>query len=381
MTARPVRTNEVGKMRVNWVTHLPAPYRVPVFRALMQTWDLEVQCTEREDRIGTTGSENRGEDWKHSAFPDVPFRTLRTLRLRWKGVPLYVLLSRGTCRPQRVATSVLIGGWEVPAYWQTLAIARFLGQRTVGFYESPPATHKFSTGIISVLRRIFFSSLDAVVTPGSAATAGLLAMGIDRSKIYEGFNAVDVAFFAEATRALRRTDFTAGGYRFLYVGQFIARKRLLPLIRAFGAARGPEDHLTLVGSGAQRGALTAEVQRLHLEPWVTLHAPILNGDLPKVFADHDALVLISEEEVWGLVVNEALAAGLRVVVSGNCGVASSVAQMEGVNLVSEDLSDLPATLRALSARAEPHIQDPSILKLGPSEFAKVFDSALKGIPL
>jgi hypothetical protein len=88
--------------------------------------------------------------------------------------------------------AVLLGGWESPAYWQALIVARRRKLPTIGFFESTLQTSKCASGPIARARLHFFLLLDAVVVPGVAAEEAVLAMDVPRDRIHVGFNAADV---------------------------------------------------------------------------------------------------------------------------------------------------------------------------------------------
>jgi glycosyltransferase involved in cell wall biosynthesis len=275
--------------------------------------------------------------------------------------------------------AVLVGGWDAPAYWQVLALTKLCGVRTVAFYESTPASHRFDRGPIAGARRFFFNHVDGIVVPGVAARDGLIGMGVPPERIQTGFNAVDVHRFYEVAaqhRLMHTTD--AAGHRFIYVGQLIRRKRVDRIIEAFSAIAEGNDLLTIVGEGEEQQRITALIRNLNMESQVKLTPGILNVDVPVILSEHHTLVLASDEEVWGLVANEALASGLNVVVSENCGVAPSIKNMLGVHTAqTNSLRDLSTAMKASRAAWCGPISEPEILSNTPEEFAKVFYRALE----
>jgi glycosyltransferase involved in cell wall biosynthesis len=362
-----------------WITNMAAPYRIPVWKALAKWTTFEVALTEPDDDVGGSSSLNRGSDWRSTAHSDVKFTSLRTVRARWRGRPLYFLLPRSGLRSMRFLDAVLIGGWEAPAYWQVLALSKLRRVRSVAFYESTPESHRFDRGPIARARQIFFNNVDAVVVPGVAAHNGLVDMGVPRERIHTGFNAVDVRHFHEAATQHRQEHQVNGlGHRFIYIGQLIRRKRVDRIVEAFHAIAAEDDLLTIVGKGEEQPQIAALIRNLNLESQVRLIPEVLNADVPAILAEHHTLVLASDEEVWGLVANEALATGLNVVVSENCGVAPSIKDMNGVHTTqTNSLRDLSTAMKASRASWRGPISEPEILSHTPQEFARVFFGALK----
>jgi glycosyltransferase involved in cell wall biosynthesis len=114
-----------------------------------------------------------------------------------------------------------------------------------------------------------------------------------------------------------------------------------------------------------------------MESQVKVIPAIPNAEVPAILSAQHTLVLASDEEVWGLVANEALASGLNVVVSENCGVAASIKNMKGVHTApTNSLSDLSTAMRASRASWCGPIIEPEILSYTPQQFARVFYKAL-----
>jgi glycosyltransferase involved in cell wall biosynthesis len=371
--------HQAPKSRIVWITSVAAPYRIPVWRALAQWAAFEVALTVPDDRVGISASSNRAADWRSTNYPDVRFIPLRTMRAKWRGRPLYYLLPKSRLRSMRALDAVLIGGWEAPAYWQVLALGKLCGVRTIAFYESTPASHRFQRGPVAAARRFFLKRVDAVVVPGVAARDGLLKMGVAPNKIFVGFNAVDVRHFHEVAERHRRDHGAdAPGHRFIYVGQLISRKRVDHILEAFRTTAAEMDSLTIVGIGHEQTKIAELIRDLNLVSQVRVIPGVLNADVPRILSEHHTLVLASDEEVWGLVANEALASGLHVVVSANCGVAPSIQHMRGVHVaMTNRVTDIAAAMAKSRVSWSGPIREPEILKYTPEEFAKVFYQALR----
>lgn len=366
----PART--ASRFRVLWVTNVAAPYRVPVWQELSQLCDLEVALLENDERLSADVAANRGADWRSDRVRGLNMRTLATFRVA-RGEARYYALTRV---PRITQDAVLLGGWESPAYWQLLLVARLTGRRAVGFYESIARTQRHRRGAIAAARRWYFRSLDAVVVPGVEARDALLAMGVEAARISVGFNAVDVAEINVRATAARRSE-DAPGHRYLYVGRLIELKGVDLAIAAFAQARGNGDTLTIVGGGPLLDDLRALATRLGVADDVAFPGPVENADLPEILARHHTLVMPSREDVWGLVANEGLAAGLHVVVSSVAGVAASVSGMRGVFVVDPDVDGVAGGMRASARSWEGPVAEPEILAYDPKAFARVFAAALR----
>ena len=101
------------------------------------------------------------------------------------------------------------------------------------------------------------------------------------------------------------------------VGSLLPRKNFSGLVRAFAEVTTPDARLVIVGEGPMRGELEAEVARLGLADRVSL--PGYMTQPWEAYAGARAFAFASREESFGLVIVEALAAGLPVVVTPSDG--------------------------------------------------------------
>jgi len=171
---------------------------------------------------------------------------------------------------------------------------------------------------------------DAAFVGGASAASYLQNMGFPRERIWRGYNVVDNAFFESRADTLR-TDMT--GIRnklalpssfFLYVGRFSEEKNLMKLLKAYrlylSDTGGKAWGLVMAGSGPQEYKLRAMATSLGLKD-ICWPGFVQIDDLPNYYALASGFILPSVREPWGLVVNEAMASGLPVLVSVNCGCA------------------------------------------------------------
>jgi glycosyltransferase involved in cell wall biosynthesis len=168
---------------------------------------------------------------------------------------------------------------------------------------------------------------DAAFTAGASSAYYARSLGFPSSKIWRGYDVVDNGFFAECAAAARARgpsllrELGLPERIFLYVGRFSPEKNLDGLLdamveyrrRAGATAWG----LLLVGSGTQRAALARRAESMTGS--VAISDFKQAADLAEVYAAAAALILPSTSEPWGLVVNEAMAAGLPILASDRVG--------------------------------------------------------------
>ncbi|HEX3830085.1 MAG TPA: glycosyltransferase family 4 protein [Sporichthyaceae bacterium] len=315
---------EPARVSLLWITNISAPYRVPLWSALSDRLDLTVALL-------AEGAPNR--HWK-VALDDVPFRVVHCNSVvvqRNDYANQYYLPSRRLLRSigGRPAV-VLIDGWSSPAHLSALLLARALRVPVVVSYDSAEPNQRFRSGPVAAVRRWFLGQAAAVLTSGAGSTAAVRSAGVPHASIVQGFLGADVETFARGA-ALARSSEPSGpqpGHRYLYVGQLIERKNVANLIQAYAKIRNPADVLSVVGLGPLHDELLRVAEAVGGA--VDFLGHLDQHELISLYGRSHTLVLPSLEEVWGLVANEALAAGLNVVVSRCAGVVDEIAGMPGV---------------------------------------------------
>lgn len=195
--------------------------------------------------------------------------------------------------------------------------------------------------------RHFHRHAARVYTPSVCARDDLRALGIREVEVWG--RGVDVDVFRPRIAAREHAG-VSRPFRFLYVGRLAPEKNIELLIDAMALtqARHPDQamELHIAGDGPSRAALE---QRAAAAPGVTvrfLGAQDRRRDLPETYADADAFVYASTTETLGLVVLEAMSAGLPVVAAPAGGVAEHL--LHDINGLAYSAGDVTACVDAMS---------------------------------
>jgi rhamnosyl/mannosyltransferase len=134
--------------------------------------------------------------------------------------------------------------------------------------------------------------------------------------------------------------------RAIFIGRLVAYKGLDILLRALEQV--PDLRLDIVGSGPEGPRLRTLAQALAVTDRVRWYGEYPDDDLPRRMADADFLVLpsVTVEEMFGLVVLEAMAAA-RPVITTDLPSAVREVNVPGVTGLEVPLRDVPALARAL----------------------------------
>jgi glycosyltransferase involved in cell wall biosynthesis len=348
---------DVPRLRVLWLTNLPAPYRFPIWDRMSESVNLTVAfLLKRKNWRNWPAPENK--NWKHK------FLSLHSLQIKeYDIIPSF----RGSKSLLTNVDLAIIGGWESPMYIRTILLAKKKGIPVIQFYESFGDSHRFKSGPISRIRKWILSKPDNFVVISKLSAKALIAMGISEKKIVILYNPVDVSWFNSFAK-LHRVP-TTPGHKFIYVGQLIERKNIESIIRAFREIRSEMDTLTIAGEGHLLSYLKNLVESLGVSESVQFVGHQNQIELAQLYSRSDTLILASINEVWGLVVNEALAAGLQVVVSDKCGVAEFASGMKGVCICSTLQKSIEHAMKTSSRNWIGYVENPEIMNFTPEKFA------------
>lgn len=218
----------------------------------------------------------------------------------------------------------------------------------------------------------------------------LAKLGLSPENCFSGYDVVDNDRFASEAAKCREHDVSAWRMTdgklppyFLSSSRFIPEKNLFRLLDAYALYRRQADaggnpgqtprSLCILGDGELKSSLVAHAVSLGFEvvpsaPWDDLRAPgdaaapvvYLPGfrqinELPRFYAHADAAILASTKDTWGLVINEAMASSLPVLVSNRCGSAPELVR-EGANGYTFDpyrVDELAGLMTRLVALPEP----------------------------
>lgn len=201
------------------------------------------------------------------------------------------------------------------------------------------------------LSRDFCNQCDTVLAPSTKISRALSEWGV-RKPVVTLPTGVDTFTFSErdpeAVETFRERFGIAPGDRLLtFVGRLGLEKNVDSLIDAMSFVRSSGARLLVVGDGPYREDLERHIHKDRITDRVTFTGYLGRDDVRAAYHASDALFFASKSETQGLVVAEAMAAGLPVVAVDDLAIADAVA--DGVNgfLVPDDPQALAAAVDRL----------------------------------
>src|SRR5436190_16824114 len=216
-----------------------------------------------------------------------------------------------------------------------------------------------------MIKRRIVNLYSAALVGGKRHVEYLVELGMPVDRIFTGYDVVDNNYFCQKAQEVRghksdvRKQYGLAENYFLASARFIEKKNLPTLIRAYAAYRqkseasgNPPWDVVLLGDGPLREALKSQLSTLNLHRHVRLPGFKQYDELPVYYALAKAFAHASTTEQWGLVVNEAIASGLPVIVSNRCGCVPELVQGNGFTFEPTDEHELVSRLLQMASLSD-----------------------------
>ena len=356
-------------LKVLLVLSHPVQYATPVIRRYAQESGLEVTVAYSSLR----GAEaSLDPDFRVAVEWDIPLLD----GYRW-------VHPRDRAGP---ATRRLLGSWN-PGLWDLVRRARFdvvtcYGYRSGSFWIAAVAARASGSkllwatdairlsprdgGLVSraktplkrVLVPAIFATGHGVIAQSSRTVEFLKGIGVPVSRTFLIPFVIDNSYFergaaaADLASVRKEWDVPMDGFVALFSGKLVPWKRPQDLLDA--TARMAGSFAVFAGDGPLRHRLMRRAEQLGITERVRFLGFVNQSALPGTYAAADVLVLPSEFEPFGLVVNEAFASGTPVIASSACGAVGDLVRdnQTGLTYHCGDVATLSAWLVRLAESPE-----------------------------
>jgi glycosyltransferase involved in cell wall biosynthesis len=331
-------------LRITVVAPVAAPYREPLFEALNARADLECQV------IYADASQ---PSWD---VPDSFFATAHAY-------PAVHLASRQLPRPGRTpimfpsgletalaasAPDVIVASEYGPTAIRTRIWATHHGVPYLLLTECTPEINALLPPAQLRWHRRFAHLVDGAIAVSSPARRRLLDFGVEDARITVALQSADLSAI-RSTPPVRTDDGDRDTLRLISVGRLVPDKNVGVLLRAVTQAAvdlAPRRlALDVVGDGFLRARLEQTAAELGID--AHFHGHRSGAELAQLYARADAFALLSAYEPFGVVVREAAAACLPIIVSDVVGAVGDVA-IAGANALVVPPGDVSAAAVAIT---------------------------------
>lgn len=317
-------------MKLAFLTTHPIQYQVPVFRHLAASDGVQFQaifCTLPTPK--QQGAEFGVEfEWDIPLLDGYQYHVLDNVA-KSPGLMHFT----GCDTPgvfgylkERQFDAVVINGWVVKSCLQTARACKRLGIPCIVRGEANNIRKRawWKRFIHRRLMKLF----DAYCPIGQSSAMFYRELGISAERLFPAPYCIENKRIAAISPrdsksivdARKRFGLDQDGVCFLFCGKLIHKKQPLGLLQAVQRAkqRGGKFQVLVVGEGELRGECEQYAQDHGLP--VKFSGFLNQSEIGQAYSASDAMVLPSDNgETWGLVVNEAFAAGIPALVSDQVG--------------------------------------------------------------
>jgi glycosyltransferase involved in cell wall biosynthesis len=359
-----------GKYRVLILASHPTQYSVPVFRLMARDPRLEIQvayCSLQGAKPGYDAGFGREIAWDIPLLDGYPWVELPNRSFRPGIARFWGLVNPGVWRLVREggfdAVSIYTG-YVYATFW--IAVAAAKRSRAAVLFGSdahelaPRDARGWKTAVKRRLWPRLFRLADAVIVPSTGAVGLMRSLGIPEDRIALTPYVVDNDRWKQAAARVDRAavrarwGIAADAPIVVFSAKLQPWKRPLDALRAFAQAAVDGSYLLFAGEGPLRGELETEIARLGAGDRVKLLGFVNQSALPEVYRAADVLVLPSQYEPFGVVVNEAMLCECVPVVTDRVGARFDLVEEGRTGFVypAGDVGKLAELLRLLLGEPE-----------------------------
>jgi glycosyltransferase involved in cell wall biosynthesis len=310
--ASPIRTADPSPLKITIVTNNPAPYRVPVFDRLSRLPGVSLHvvfCSQREPyRLWDVPP----MQFEHTYLPE-SFFILNGKYVHNNPSVIPVL--------RRLRPDVVITNGYFPTQLYAFGYAVAAGAGHVPLTDGTDVSERALSRVHRAVRRVVFSRSGAFVSASAGGGRLFAGYGIPPERRFQSCLCVDNdAFRAVGAQPEKRYDF-------IFCGRIEAAKGpLFALDVAVQSARllGRKTRILFVGAGEQEQEARDLALRHADHVEAEFHGFATQAELPGLYQSARIFLFPTLADVWGVVANEACAAGLPVIVSPFAGVAGEL---------------------------------------------------------
>jgi glycosyltransferase involved in cell wall biosynthesis/GT2 family glycosyltransferase len=345
------------RVRVAVVSPEPTPYRAPLFDRIAARPDVDLRVLYAARTVAA-------RTWQ----VEVHHRNVFLRGIRMPGMRRVVHhdypLTPGVFHAlyETRPDVVVVSGWSTFASQAAVGWSRAHGTPYVLLVEShdlgPRSSWRRAVKDAVVPRLVRRAS--GALAVGSLARGSLVARGALPERVRVFANTIDVSAWVDRADRLagRRSDVRRDlgvadqDVVVLSVGRLVPEKGFELLVRAVAGAYDPRLAVVVAGAGPQATAL--ERLASELAERLDLVGDLDEDRLAELYVAADVFSLLSEREPWGVVVNEAAASGLPLLLSDQVGAAHDLLRdgENGFLVQAGDVAGAAEALRRLASDAQ-----------------------------
>lgn len=297
--------------KVVLITNIPTPYRIPLFN------ELNKQMLQEEMELHVIFSESGYQrrkfeiDFSQIQFPYTLLKggTITSNKNIEKTYFFYKGLWNALNKLQ--PKNIIVAGFSAASIITASWCRR--NKSTFSIWSGSIETETRNISLLRILlRRQLIKRAKSFIAYGTLAAKYLVKLGATEDRVHIGINTVDTNFYAHETAKIRNNSQKKSKFTFTYLGYLVPRKNvnLVLEVASLLLKERSDFNIQIIGDGESKNSLEALSIQLGLKDHIEFTGYKQRSEIPYYFANSSALLFQSDFDIWGLVLNEAMAAGL-----------------------------------------------------------------------
>lgn len=305
-------------IKIALVTNTPPPYRIPIFNYLA-TWPgidfYAIFATRREPN-------------RHWDLPEFKFQHtyLRERYLTFRGRYIHHNPDVLTML-WKLAPDVIITDGFNPTHLYAYLIARLRKASHIAMTDGTDQSEKFLSSVHKLIRRHIYAHTQSYISASEGGDRLYQEYGIAADRCFHSWLCVDNKIFKPSSEnQIKKFDF-------IYCSRFELKKGpQFALCVAYETAQKMQRRLKIlmVGSGHEETALRNAADKYTQWLDIKFYGFATQQELPNLYQSAKIFLFPTHTDVWGIVANEACAAGLPILISPYAGAAGELV-LDGEN--------------------------------------------------
>jgi len=305
-------------MKVLIIQNIPNPYRIPLFNLLNA--QLEKEGHELKVIFGHAGYSGRlfKLDLKEIRFNCKILRSQKIL----PGMNGPVFNYNGIYRELKEYNpdKIIVIGYSIA----TLKVYLYSHFHKVSYFiwggtsmESPYAKSK----IRKFLRILLLKRASGAIAYGTRAKDYFNKLGVPINRIWIAINSTDTSYFFEKTKELRSIKSLSTKKHLTCISYFRKSKSIDKILEIINLLKEERNDfiLDLVGDGPEMSNLKNYTDKNNLNDFIVFHGFKQKHELPEILSESDCFLFQTDYDTFGLVLTEAMSAGVTCLSSVNAG--------------------------------------------------------------
>lgn len=341
------------------ISEIPAPYRVDIFLELSKWMNLKVYFQSNKDQSRSPDYFVKSEKLSFEILDNESAKN--NFKNDLKNINKFdmVIAYHPVCK----------AALQAELLCKLKGIPYFVN--TDGAFVNPNLLKDF-------IKKLVYRNAAGCFSGGKSATEYFLHYGVKKECIFEyGFTCLHDEDIIEKVVASKEKDEWKTNLDLpkkkivLTVGQFIPRKGFDILIEAWNIAKTEDAYLIIIGGGPDREQYEDFIKKNHIEN-IDLIDFLPKEKLRDYYFAADVFVLPTREDVWGLVVNEAMAVGLPVLTTNMCNAGTQLIE-DGINGYVVPVNNI----EILAEKLESLLYNDNLNMIGENNLRKIKEYTIK----